>query len=85
MPAVYWNFKIKSTRGWPTIKIIMDVIGGTFSLASGSVSVSDGLNITKLCLAILTLVYDFIFLFQRFVLYPPKKSLNQQQSLIASE
>lgn len=55
----------------------MDVIGGTFSLASGSVSVSDGLNISKLCLAILTLFYDAIFLFQRFVLYPTKKQKDQ--------
>ena len=44
-------------------------MGGGFSLASGSVALSNGLNITKLMLAILTVVYDLIFVVQHYVLY----------------
>ncbi len=44
-------------------------MGGGFSLASGSVALSNGLNITKLMLAILTVVYDLIFMVQHYVLY----------------
>ncbi len=47
----------------------MDLVGGTFSLASGSISVNNGLNVTKLFLAILTIFYDIIFVFQHYVLY----------------
>lgn len=65
-PAVYWNYRMKTTKGWPTLKVILDIIGGVLSLLSGSVSTEDGINITKLCLAILTLLYDFIFLGQRY-------------------
>ena len=38
-PAVYWNYKRKSTKGWSIFNIISDMIGGVLSLASGSVSV----------------------------------------------
>ena len=72
-PAVYWNWKRKSTKGWSIFNIILDLIGGGFSLASGGISVENGLNITKLALALLTIVYDLIFVFQHYLLYRPKK------------
>ena len=50
----------------------MDLVGGTFSLASGSISISNGLNLTKLFLALLTVVYDIIFVIQHYVLYRGK-------------
>lgn len=68
-PAVYWNWKRKSTKGWSIFNIILDLVGGGFSLASGSVSLQNGLNVTKLFLAILTVVYDLIFVVQHYVLY----------------
>lgn len=38
-PAVYWNFKRKSTKGWSIFNILLDLVGGAFSLASGSISI----------------------------------------------
>lgn len=70
LPAIYWNYKRKSTKGWPALKTILDLIGGIFSLISGAISTENGLNIVKLALAILTLVYDIIILIQAFILYP---------------
>ena len=66
MPAIYWNYKMKTTKGWPTSKVILDIIGGVLSLVSSGISVEGGLNIIKLALAILTLLYDFVFLLQRY-------------------
>ena len=75
IPAIYWNYKRKSTKGWPALKMILDLVGGIFALVSGSISVENGLNIAKFGLALMTIVYDLIFLFQAFVLYrKPKKS-----------
>jgi hypothetical protein len=37
-------------------------------------SVSNGLNITKLILAILSVFYDFIFIIQHYCLYNKNKS-----------
>lgn len=68
-PAVYWNYKRKSTKGWSIFNILLDLVGATFSAASGSLSVSDGLNITKMALAVLTIFYDIIFVVQHYILY----------------
>ena len=71
-PAVYWNWKRKSTKGWSIFNIILDLVGGGTSLASGSISIENGLNVTKLFLAILTVMYDMIFVVQHYVLYRKK-------------
>lgn len=68
-PPAYWNYKRKSTKGWSIVNIIFDLLGGIFSFASGTESVSNGLNMTKLILAILTVVYDLFFIFQHYCLY----------------
>lgn len=38
-PPAVWNFKRKSTKGWSIFNILMDLIGGVFSMASGGLSV----------------------------------------------
>ena len=81
IPALYWNYKRKSTKGWPTLKVGLDIVGGAFSLLSGAVSTDKGLNITKLLLAVLTLCYDFGFLFQRYYLYPLRSSRKTPSKL----
>jgi cystinosin len=68
-PAAYWNYKRKSTKGWSIFNIILDLVGGTFSLASGTLSTSNGVNITKVVLAGVTVLYDFLFIFQHYCLY----------------
>jgi cystinosin len=69
-PPVYWNYKRKSTKGWSIWNIIFDLTGGIFSFASGSIEISNGLNISKLILGILTIVYDIIFVIQHYFIYP---------------
>ena len=69
-PPVYWNYKRKSTKGWSIFRNLADFVGGVTSLASGILSASKGFNITKISLAILTIFYDVIFIFQHYVLYP---------------
>lgn len=68
-PAAYWNYKRKSTKGWSIFNILLDLVGAAFSIASGSLSVSNGLNITKMILALLTVFYDMIFILQHYCLY----------------
>jgi cystinosin len=71
-PPAYWNYKRKSTKGWSIFNIILDLVGGTFSLASGGLSVTNGLNFTKIILAFVTIFYDLIFVFQHYCLYRKK-------------
>jgi cystinosin len=72
-PAAYWNYKRKSTKGWSIFNIILDLVGAAFSIASGSLSISNGLNVTKMILALLTVVYDIIFVIQHYCLYNKKE------------
>lgn len=71
---VYYNYKRKSTKGWSIFNIVLDLVGGVFSFTSGGLSVTNGLNLTKVILAFITVFYDLIFCFQHYVLYkkPPK-------------
>jgi cystinosin len=76
IPAIYWNCKRKDTTGWSIHMIILDFIGGIFSMASGELSTENGINVTKLALAIFSIAIDSIFIIQHFVLFrkKPKKS-----------
>ena len=78
-PAVYWNFKRKSTKGWSIMNIILDLLGGSLSLASGGLEIENGLNFTKLALAVLTIIYDIIFVLQHYVCYPQKKKKDLEE------
>ena len=74
-PVAYWNYKRKSTKGWPLPKMLLDFLGGLLSLISGLVSMENGFNFAKTGLAILTIAYNLVFFFQRFCLYRiPKKT-----------
>ena len=53
-------------------------------MASGNLSVSNGLNITKVALAFLTIFYDLIFIVQHYVLYRPKKASNETSQSLAT-
>jgi cystinosin len=68
-PPVYWNYKRKSTKGWSIWNILFDLTGGVFSFASGSIALDNGLNATKLILAIITIVFDLIFVVQHYCIY----------------
>lgn len=78
-PAVYYNYKRKSTKGWSIFNILLDIVGGVFSFASGSIEVSDGLNVTKLILAITTVFFDVIFIVQHYCLYNRNKEFYSDE------
>lgn len=74
-PPVIWNYQRKSTKGWSIFNIILDLVGAAFSMASGGLSAENGLNITKLILAFLTLFFDIIFIIQHYCLYGENKKV----------
>lgn len=83
---MYWNYKRKSTKGWSIFNILLDLVGASFSIASGSLSVSNGLNVTKLALALLTVFYDLIFVFQHYVLYRKQADkVEKDEGLLTEE
>lgn len=82
LPQVYLNWSRKRTTGWSLENVILDLLGGLFSfiqifidwVESGATNqFSGGLNIAKFLLAIVSMVFDLIFLFQHYVLYNPNK------------
>ncbi|GAA5948263.1 hypothetical protein JCM3765_001342 [Sporobolomyces pararoseus] len=76
VPQVKLNQARKSTVGWSIENILLDLTGGTLSLAQlvlDSWSSHDWRGITgnpaKLGLSVLTLGFDFIFIVQHYILY----------------
>lgn len=72
-PPAYWNCVRKSTKGWSIFNIILDLVGGVFSSASGGLSVENGLNITKVVLGFITMVYDTFFCIQHYCIFRNKE------------
>jgi len=76
VPQCWINFRDKTTKGWSIGYVIFDLIGWTFSLAKqcvDSVNLNDWSimfgNIPKLVLALESMLFDFLFLVQHYVLY----------------
>ena len=74
LPQFYWNYKRKSTKGWSIANIILDLTGGTFSFAQLALQVLFGqnveINVVKLVLSIICVIYDILFIIQHYVVYP---------------
>lgn len=86
LPQAYLNWKRKSTVGWSIQNILLDITGGVLSLTQmlldaglendwGSMSSNPG----KLGIALLSIGFDVVFLFQHYVLYP-KRSRSDRSS-----
>ncbi len=73
---IYYNFKRKSTKGWSIEGMIMDFSGGLFSLIALLLQLYINpklhLNITKLFLSVMSMIYDAAYMTQHFVLYGDK-------------
>jgi len=80
-PAIY-NYRRQSTKGWSIFNIVLDLFGGVFSMASGGLSVDNGLNLTKVILAFITIFYDLLFCFQHYVLYRHREPILIEQAEI---
>ena len=76
IPQAYMNYRRKSTDGWNIILVLLDLTGGVFSSAQ---MILDGYNFndwssltgnpTKFGIALVTYVFDFIFILQHYVWY----------------
>ncbi len=76
IPQVTANYRRKSTVGWSINQVLLDFIGGIFSLLQLVIDSSlqadwSGLtgNPVKLGLANISLLFDLIFMTQHYVLY----------------
>jgi cystinosin len=75
-PQVYMNYARQSTEGFSIGMVLLDIGGGSLALVQQGV---DGIredtwsafttNVPKLCLSVLTIIYDGIILFQHYALY----------------
>uniref|UniRef100_A0A1S3BP09 Cystinosin homolog n=1 Tax=Cucumis melo TaxID=3656 RepID=A0A1S3BP09_CUCME len=80
-PQAFMNFSRKSTVGFSIDPIVLDLIGGVTTLVQMSVqSIDQGSwmnffgNIGKPSLALVSIAFDLIFIYQHFVLYHTKAS-----------
>jgi cystinosin len=80
-PAAYWNYKRKSTEGWSIFNMILDLLGACFSFASSTLSLTNGLNLAKFILAIISILYDLFFIFQHYCLYNKNRKKPAQERL----
>jgi cystinosin len=78
-PPAVWNCKRKSTKGWSIFNIVLDLIGGVFSMTSGGLSAENGLNLTKVILGFITIVYDVLFCIQHYCLFRNSEEENDQK------
>jgi len=78
-PQVLTNRRNRSTRGWSIGQILLDLIGGVLSVLQqglDSLLLGDWSGITgnpvKFALGNASMVYDFVFMAQHYVLYPER-------------
>lgn len=76
IPQAYMNFQRKSTSGWSIGNVLLDLVGGTFSIMQMVILAInfddwDGffIDTTKLGLGLFSVSFDFLFMIQHYVLY----------------
>ena len=76
IPQVYENWSRKSTSGWNIYNVLLDLGGGTFSIAQlliDTLSTSNWSLVSgdpvKLCLGNVSIVFDLVFIVQHYCLY----------------
>jgi len=86
IPLVYWNYKRKSTQGFSIMAFLLDFAGGAFSVAQNLTDLYDGttnrINPIKFGLGVFTMAYDFMLMFQHFVLYKDKRRKVKSSSIL---
>lgn len=80
IPQLIYNQQRKSTKGWAINSTILDITGGSLSLAQlfmdGYINNNIGSvlgNTSKLALALVSMIFDILFLIQHFVLFPERQ------------
>lgn len=88
-PQLLWNYQRKSTEGWSIFNVLMDLIGGVFSVIQTlllyNYSINNKLNVIKFLLGALTIVYDLCFIMQHYWLYPSCKHLEFMEEIVQEE
>jgi len=77
VPQVILNVRRKSTKGWNIWNVLLDMTGGLLSLVQligdcADTSDWSGItgNLAKFFLGLVSILFDAIFMFQHYVLYP---------------
>lgn len=75
-PQAYMNYRRQATTGWSIHNILLDFIGGLFSIAQMfliSYNYDDWIsifgNFTKFGLGVISIFFDIIFIVQHYILY----------------
>ncbi|XP_037347376.1 cystinosin isoform X3 [Talpa occidentalis] len=83
-PQAYMNFRYKSTEGWSIGNVLLDFIGGSFSLLQMFLQSynNDQWTLifgdpTKFGLGIFSIFFDIVFFIQHFCLYRKKPGYEQ--------
>lgn len=97
-PQAWANYQRQSTVGWSINQILLDLLGSVFSIAqmlidTGLQSDWSGLtgNPVKLGLGNVSLIFDFTFITQHYVLYRTKRIAaedgmdGERRGLLASD
>ncbi|KAJ3085434.1 hypothetical protein HK102_014171 [Quaeritorhiza haematococci] len=76
-PQAYMNWSRKSTAGWSIGNILLDFTGGSLSIAQLFIDASlkgDWTGVTgnpvKFGLGLVSIAFDFLFMYQHYILYP---------------
>ncbi|KAA3672996.1 cystinosin, partial [Paragonimus westermani] len=87
MTQVFLNYKLRSTVGWSIGNVLLDFSGGILSILQMFIlayNLSDWYQITgslgKLGLALVTILFDTIFMVQHWCLYQPHQEETSRNS-----
>lgn len=77
IPQLIYNQRRRSTKGWAMNSMALDIVGGLSSMSqlfldgylNGDIGAVWG-NTSKLALAMVTMLFDMMFMFQHYVLFP---------------
>lgn len=92
IPQAIMNFQRKSTIGFSTGNILLDLLGGVASYAQMVVQSLDQEswvnfygNIGKTMLSLVSIIFDLLFIVQHYVLYPSKRAASPPNPDAASK
>lgn len=91
-PQVWLNNARKSTVGWSFTMVLLDIVGGSFSMAQQTVRALRinswapfSANPAKTFLAVESLLFDFYFVIQHVFFYPDHTDIDRQNLPLTTE
>ena len=87
IPQAWANYRRKSTVGWSIDQVLLDLVGGIFSVAQLVLDSSlqndwSGItgNLLKFMLGNFSMIFDIIFMTQHYILYPQRQNVDDPES-----